>query len=203
VKRGTEASLQWFARSFTRAPVILAWMGIEDASRARRSVTAEPMQPSPRIATRVSLGCPRARCSRVRAAAGCARTFISSPSSGASRSDDAHAGRDGEHGAARGPALEWRLLQLRRGARLFLPGSRVRHRSALWASEELQRPEWSTEALISPGDRAGGSTAAQGPGCCGIVGPVPSATLDKRLRHRAQTSGRLQQMLVVCQHACI
>ena len=29
---------------------------------------------------------------------------------------------------------------------------------------------------------AGSSTLALGPGCCGFVGPVPSATLDKRCR---------------------
>ena len=47
-----------------------------------------------------------------------------------------------------------------------------------------------TEVLSLPGYRAGSSTLAvrsEGPpGCCGFVGPVPSATLDKRLR-QAQT----------------
>src|SRR6202044_3393884 len=44
----------------------------------------------------------------------------------------------------------------------------------------LQRPlERSIEDLISP-HWAGISTLAIAPGCCGFVGPVPSATLDKR-----------------------
>src|ERR1700756_3457937 len=44
----------------------------------------------------------------------------------------------------------------------------------------LQRPECrSIEDLISP-HWAGISTLAVAPGCCGVAGPVPSATLDKR-----------------------
>src|SRR5580658_10497806 len=44
----------------------------------------------------------------------------------------------------------------------------------------LQRPlERSIEDLISP-HWAGISTLAIAPGCCGFIGPVPSATLDKR-----------------------
>jgi hypothetical protein len=39
------------------------------------------------------------------------------------------------------------------------------------------------EDLISP-HWAGISTLAIAPGCCGVVGPVPSATLDKRCRIR-------------------
>ena len=36
-----------------------------------------------------------------------------------------------------------------------------------------------TTLLISPRVGAGVSTTAYEPGCCGIVGPGPSATLDK------------------------
>src|SRR5580700_10212142 len=44
----------------------------------------------------------------------------------------------------------------------------------------LQRPEdRSIEDLISP-HWAGISTLAVAPGCCGVAGPVPSTTLDKR-----------------------
>lgn len=42
----------------------------------------------------------------------------------------------------------------------------------------------SAEDLIYP-HRAGISTLVLGPGCCGFVGPVPSATLDKRCRSAA------------------
>src|SRR5271163_1267172 len=43
----------------------------------------------------------------------------------------------------------------------------------------------SVEDLISP-HWAGISTLAHGPGCCGVVGPVPSATLDKRCQLQQQ-----------------
>jgi hypothetical protein len=52
----------------------------------------------------------------------------------------------------------------------------------------LQRPEGrSIEDLISP-HWAGISTLAVAPGCCGFVGPVPSATLDKRCLAAAKKS---------------
>ena len=47
------------------------------------------------------------------------------------------------------------------------------------------RPSGLPRLFISPGYRAGSSTLARRlllslrPGCCGVVGPVPSATLDK------------------------
>jgi hypothetical protein len=50
----------------------------------------------------------------------------------------------------------------------------------------LQWPGFrSVEDLISP-HWAGISTLALAPGCCGVSGPVPSATLDKRCRFQQQ-----------------
>lgn len=53
----------------------------------------------------------------------------------------------------------------------------------------------SAEDLIYP-HRAGISTLVLGPGCCGFVGPVPSATLDKRCRSAAN---RVYKTVFSCQ----
>src|SRR6266404_8084151 len=50
----------------------------------------------------------------------------------------------------------------------------------------LCRPRLGQLGTLSLPHWAGSSTMALGPGCCGFIGPVPSATLDK-CRCRAAT----------------
>ena len=64
----------------------------------------------------------------------------------------------------------------------------ARTAARIW-ERDTSETETVYRGFISPGYRAGSSTWALAPGCCGFCGPVPSATLDKRLR-RAQNMER-------------
>ena len=169
--------------SRTRAAVTSMPARREGDREAASRATAAPIWPKPSRPTRTITGVP-AGCTRSTSEAGELRDRHPYPRCRAS-------GRGREQGR---PRLGDRdLIDTSKGV------------------TDVVRPSGLSRLFISPGYRAGSSTLARRlvlslrPGCCGVAGPVPSATLDKcpqRVRTRRMYAER-EAHVKMCICGCV